>query len=177
MCGTTDVLADPVRQACSKKNLFRVFGDHLAIGIPIPIHHFVSLMFKQPIQTTSVQNELRIFFGSANLSLQSCPHWVQAPGKGGAQKFTLTTGVWFFFRFQVLGSQTSMDPWNSQPMNIQPPEQQNRPGMKNQLLPNGNEQRQSYKGIQDMRKNLAQASAHLSVMVPFILPKKNMGSN
>lgn len=102
MCGTTDVLADPVRQACSKKNFFRVFGDHLAIGIPIPIHHFVSLMFKQPIQTTSVQNELRIFFGSANLSLQSCPHWVQAPGKGGAQKFTLTTGVWFFF-FSVSG--------------------------------------------------------------------------
>jgi len=103
MCGTTDVLADPVRQACSKKNFFRVFGDHLAIGIPIPIHHFVSLMFKQPIQTTSVQNELRIFFGSANLSLQSCPHWVQAPGKGGAQKFTLTTGVWFFFSVSGFG--------------------------------------------------------------------------
>lgn len=117
MCGTTDVLADPVRQACSKKNFFRVFGDHLAIGIPIPIHHFVSLMFKQPIQTTSVQNELLFFSVQqtfiSSLALIGC----KLLGKGGGPIHVDCGRFVFFFWFQVSGSQKSMDPWNLQPMN------------------------------------------------------------
>ena len=59
------------------------FGDHLGIGIPMPIHQFCV----RHVQATHSDNigtkRAPFFFGSANLYLQSCPHWVQAPGKGG----------------------------------------------------------------------------------------------
>ena len=81
------------------------FGDHLGIGIPIPIHHFVSGMFKQPIQTTSVQNELLFFSVQqtfiSSLALIGC----KLLGKGGA-KIHVDNGRFvfcFFFGFRFRG--------------------------------------------------------------------------
>lgn len=93
------------------------FGDHLGIGIPMPIHQFCV----RHVQATHSDNigtkRAPFFFGSANLYLQSCPHWVQAPGKGGRANPRWLRAFRFFFWFQVSGSQKSMDPWNLQPMN------------------------------------------------------------
>lgn len=101
-------------------------------------------------------------------------------GKGG-RKIHLDNGRFvfvFFSGFRFPGSQKSMDPWNLQPIFSPTSWTTEPPSMKNPTLcPTAMNKRQSCKEIQDMQKNLGKHLLTFLVTVPFILPKKIMGSN
>lgn len=122
----------------------KTFGDHLGIGIPIPIHHFVSGMFKQPIQTTSVQNQLLFFFRFSKPLSPVLPSLGASSWERGGEKLTLTTlttlvFLFVFFGFRFQGHRNRWTHGTCNQFFLQPPEQQNRPAWKTNFCPNGNE--------------------------------------